>query len=50
MAAHIHQNKKYPSCKRAQRMHDVFLVSSFSIWAAVLGLSPVLAFHMLMGS
>jgi hypothetical protein len=50
MTAHTIQNKKYPACERAQRMHDVFLVSSFGIWAAVLGLSPVLAFHMLMGS
>jgi hypothetical protein len=50
MTTHTIQNKKYPACERAQRMHDVFLVSSFGIWAAVLGLSPVLAFHMLMGS
>jgi hypothetical protein len=50
MTAHAIQNKKYPACERTQRMHDVLLVSSFGVWAAVLGLSPVLAFHMLMGS
>jgi hypothetical protein len=44
------QNKKYPTCARAQRLHDVMLVSSFGVWAAVLGLSPVFAFHLLMGS
>jgi hypothetical protein len=30
-------------------MQDVFLVSSFGLWAVLLGLSPVLAFHLLMG-
>ena len=50
MTAHTIQNKKYPACERAQRMHDILLVSSFGVWAVVLGLSPVLAFHMLMGS
>jgi hypothetical protein len=50
MTAHTIQNKKYPACARAQRMHDVLLVSSFGVWAAVLGLSPVFAFHLLMGS
>jgi hypothetical protein len=29
-------------------MQDVLLVSSFCLWAAILGLSPVLAFHLLM--
>jgi hypothetical protein len=41
-------NAKYPICARAQRMQDILLVSSFGLWAAVLGLSPVLAFHALM--
>jgi len=31
-------------------MQDFLLVSSFGLWAAVLGLSPVLAFRLLMGS
>ena len=43
-------NARYPICERAQRMQDILLVSSFGLWAAVLGLSPVLAFHALMGS
>ena len=41
-------NAKYPTCERAQRMQDVLLVSSFGLWAAILGLSPVLAFRLLM--
>ena len=42
-------NAKYPVCARARRMQDVLLVSSFGLWAAILGLSPVLAFRLLMG-
>jgi hypothetical protein len=41
-------NAKYPTCERAQRMQDFLLVSSFGLWALLLGLSPVLAFHALM--
>jgi hypothetical protein len=31
-------------------MQDILLVSSFGLWAMLLGLSPVLAFHALMAS
>lgn len=41
-------NTRYPVCARARRMQDVWLVSSFGLWAAILGLSPVLAFRLLM--
>lgn len=41
-------NARYPVCERAQRMQDVLLVSSFGLWAAVLGLAPVLAYRLLM--
>jgi hypothetical protein len=41
-------NLRYPTCSRIQRMQDVLLISSFGLWAAVLGLSPVLAYHMLL--
>jgi predicted PurR-regulated permease PerM len=44
-SAKYFQNAKYPISKHAQR-----LVSSFGLWAIVLGLSPVLAFHLLMRS
>jgi hypothetical protein len=35
---------------RTERMQDFLMVSSFGLWAALLGLSPVLAFHLLLGS
>jgi len=48
MTTHI-QKARYPVSGHAQRMQDVFLVSSFGLWAVLLGLSPVLAFRLLMG-
>ena len=39
--------KKFPICVHAQRMHDVLLVSSFAIWAMVLGFTPVLTYRLL---
>lgn len=50
MTAQTKVNPRYPVCRRVQRMQDVLLLSSFGLWAAVLGLSPVLAFHLLMGA
>ena len=41
---------KYLYSKRAERIHDCLLVSSFGLWAVLLGLSPVLVFHILMAS
>ena len=43
-------NLRYPACQRVQKLQDLLLVSSFGLWATVLGLSPVLAIHMLMAS
>jgi len=50
MTTQAKSNPRYPVCERAQRMQDFLMVSSFALWAAVLGLSPVLAFHLLMGA
>jgi hypothetical protein len=41
-------NARQPAFDRAQRKKDVLLVSSFGLWAMLLGLSPVLAFRLLM--
>jgi hypothetical protein len=41
---------RYPTCTRVQGMQDVLLISSFGLWAALLGLSPVLAYHLLMAA
>ena len=49
MSSQSIQNPRYPICARARRMQDIWLVSSFGLWAAILGLSPVLAFRLLMG-
>jgi hypothetical protein len=44
------QVDRYPTSKHAQRMQDIFLVSSFGLWAVLLGLAPVLAFRLLTGN
>jgi hypothetical protein len=50
MTAQTMQNTRYPIFDRAQRTRDYVLVSSFGLWAVLLGFSPVLAFHALMAS
>ena len=50
MTTQIIRNKRYLNSQWTERMQDLLLVSSFGLWAAVLGLSPVLAFRFLMGS
>jgi hypothetical protein len=44
------QNAKLSSYERSQGMQDVLLVSSFGLWATLLGFMPVMAFRILMGS
>jgi hypothetical protein len=39
-------DKKYPVSELAQRANDVLLVSSFAIWAMVLGFAPVLTYRL----
>ena len=41
-------NSKFPICEQAQRMHDVLLVSSFALWAMLIGFAPVLTWRLLM--
>jgi hypothetical protein len=50
MTTRATQKTSYPNCQRAEQIQDVLLVSSFGLWAVVLGLLPVLAFGRLMGS
>jgi hypothetical protein len=50
MTTQIIQNKRITNSEWAERKQDLLLVSSFGLWAALLGLSPVLAFRLLMGS
>jgi hypothetical protein len=46
----IFQNLSYPSSLRSERIKDLLLVSSFGLWAVLLGLMPVLAFRLLLCS
>jgi hypothetical protein len=43
----IAHDKKYPVSVFAQRANDVLLVSSFAMWAMVLGFAPVLTYRLL---
>ena len=38
---------KYPTCERVQRMQDVMLVSSFALWAMLLGFAPIMTYRLL---
>jgi hypothetical protein len=42
------ESSRYPSSERAQRMHDVLLVSSFALWAMLIGFAPVMTWRLLM--
>ena len=42
------ESSRYPSCERAQRMHDVLLVSSFALWAMLIGFAPVMTYRLLL--
>jgi hypothetical protein len=41
------QAASYPA---SEKLRDFLLVSSFGLWAVLLGLAPVLAYRMLLGS
>jgi hypothetical protein len=44
------ENAGYLVSGRTERMQDLLLVSSFDLWAVLLGLMPVLTLRLLMGS
>jgi hypothetical protein len=46
----IIQNNRFANSKWAERKQDFLIVSSFGLWAVLLGLSPVLAVNFLVGS
>jgi hypothetical protein len=50
MTTHAIPTASYPKSRWSERMQDFLLVSSFGLWAMLLGLTPVLTFHLLMGS
>jgi hypothetical protein len=49
MTDHVIRGGNYSTSRRSQTMQDFLLVSSFGLWAALLGLAPVLAFRLLLG-
>jgi hypothetical protein len=50
MTTEINPNKRFANSKWAERKRDFLIVSSFGLWATVLGLTPVLALNFLVGS
>jgi hypothetical protein len=44
------QNTSNPVSARTETMQDLLIVSSFGLWAVLLGLMPALAYRLLMGS
>jgi hypothetical protein len=48
MNTEMSESSRYPSSERAQRMHDVLLVSSFALWAMLIGFAPVMTWRLLM--
>jgi hypothetical protein len=50
MSAEIIADKGLANSRWAERKQDFLIVSSFGLWAVLLGLSPVLAINFLMGS
>jgi hypothetical protein len=49
MTTRTSQDAGSPISVQSEGMQDVLLVSSFGLWAALLGLAPVLAFRLLIG-
>jgi len=47
MTNQLARNRKYPSCEHVQRMHDVLLVSSFALWATLIGFVPMMTYRLL---
>jgi hypothetical protein len=42
-----HHNPKFPTCARAHRLNDILMVSSFALWAMVIGFAPVFTYRLL---
>jgi len=50
MTTEITTNKRFANSQWAERKQDFLIVSSFALWAMLLGFSPVLALRFLAGS
>jgi hypothetical protein len=49
MAARIKSNTRYPVYDRMRRIQDFCIVSSFALWAALLGFEPIVTYRILLG-
>ena len=47
MSDHTSDNWKFPTNAYVQRMQDVTLVSSFALWAMLIGFAPVMTWRLL---
>jgi hypothetical protein len=47
MTTQIIKNASFSAVAHGERIRDVLLVSSFALWAVLIGLAPVLAYHLL---
>jgi len=50
MTTEIIADKRFANSRWAERKQDFLIVSSFGLWALLLGFSPVLAVSFLIGS
>ncbi|WP_298254050.1 hypothetical protein [Bradyrhizobium sp.] len=50
MTTDVRSATRFANSKWAERKQDFLIVSSFGLWAVLLGFSPVLAINFLMGS
>ena len=49
MAARIKSKAHYSVYDRTRRIQDFYIVSSFALWATLLGFGPIVTYHMLLG-
>jgi hypothetical protein len=49
MAARIKSEACYPNYDRTRQFQDFCIVSSFVLWAALLGFGPVITYRILLG-
>ncbi len=47
MITQAFRNSRYPTFEYAQRMQDVLLVSSFALWAMLIGFAPIVTYRLL---
>jgi hypothetical protein len=50
MTTQTNQNAGAAISARTETMQDFLMLASFSLWALLIGLAPVLSFHFLMAS